>query len=307
MKYDIYFIFLNLLILRNSAYKLCFRYAGNIFKEPTLLIPGHADKNRLQPAYDELVKYIREVDQDRLVFFAGVTWDDVVPVGFTSVPGGDSEAGRSVFAFHFYEPPQTNDVTYFHQRMKDATRLQSGFMLTEFERPGNDADFIDDPFIVTTDEADKHLVSWSCWEYKTFCKETDKTSSSNSQAADFGSCKTGYGEHLWWDDNGNQNMVASRKLARTYAQKTAGRAKHMSFNATSADFEFKFEIDTTIVEPTEIFAHQRLQYPGGMKVTITPETSRLTWKMLSTNIIGVFPSSKTTNGETVTVKISNRT
>ena len=46
-----------------------------------------ADKEVLQPSYDQLATAIREVQTDALVFFAAVTWDDIVPAGFTAAPG----------------------------------------------------------------------------------------------------------------------------------------------------------------------------------------------------------------------------
>ena len=46
-----------------------------------------ADKEVLQPSYDQLATAIRGVQSDALVFFAAVTWDDIVPAGFTAAPG----------------------------------------------------------------------------------------------------------------------------------------------------------------------------------------------------------------------------
>lgn len=278
-------------------------FAGNVFKNPTLYIPGFADRLMLQPAYDSLVKDIREKDDKTLVFFAGVTWDDFVPAGFTAPPGGDGEASRSVFAFHYYEPPQKKMGLYFNTRTRDAERLKVGAMLTEFERPQPTNDDPTDPFPNTADMADKHLLSWSCWEYKTFCVETPETLAGTSQAAAFGACKTGYGERLIFDDQGNQNMVASRKIARTYAQKISGHAVYMSFNSTTAEFNFRFMVDTTITLPTEVFAHQLLYYPSGMKIMVLP-LGAMDWKMLGTNIIGFFPTSSVNNGQEVSISIT---
>ena len=128
------------------------------------------------------------MDQQGLVLFAAVTWDDIVQCGFTAAPGGDSEAYRSVFAFHYYEAPQKDQVTYFNTRYDDAARLAVGTMLTEFERPqnNNSTDPEVDPFERTAEAADHQLTSWTMWEYKTFCKETNRTLNSDSQAAAFG-------------------------------------------------------------------------------------------------------------------------
>ncbi|RYY86109.1 hypothetical protein EON63_06325 [archaeon] len=50
---------------------------------------------------------IREVDDISMVFFAAVTWDDIVPAGFEHAPDNNS-----VFAFHYYEPPQAVCMVY---------------------------------------------------------------------------------------------------------------------------------------------------------------------------------------------------
>ncbi len=143
-------------------------WAGDTVNNPKLLLPSYADKNMLQPAYDYIANKIRQVSEDVLVFFAAVTWDDIIPNGFTHAPGGtdaDSEAAsaHSVFAYHYYEPPQLDEKTYFTTRVKDAQRLHTGSMLTEFERsdptPGNETD----PYVETADAADTYLQSWTMW------------------------------------------------------------------------------------------------------------------------------------------------
>jgi len=65
-----------------------------------LVVPGVADRENLQPAYDSLSQRIWQVDPDRLVFYAAITWDDFVPTGFEHAPANNSE--KSVFAFHYY-------------------------------------------------------------------------------------------------------------------------------------------------------------------------------------------------------------
>jgi hypothetical protein len=48
-----------------------------------------ADRENLQPAYDILSEGIWKEDPDQLIFFAAVTWDDFVEVGFKHAPGGE--------------------------------------------------------------------------------------------------------------------------------------------------------------------------------------------------------------------------
>lgn len=101
-------------------------WAGDTFSYPALLLPSVADKNNLQPAYDVLAPGIREYDNETLIFFAAVTWDDPVPVGFDHAPGGEEYSSFSVFAYHYYHHPQFTIPLYFHQRVADAKRLQVG-------------------------------------------------------------------------------------------------------------------------------------------------------------------------------------
>ena len=64
-------------------------FAGNTFAKPWLIIPGMADFFNLQRVYDRLHKEIRKVDNENLIFFEGVTWENTV--GFTRVPVGFSD------------------------------------------------------------------------------------------------------------------------------------------------------------------------------------------------------------------------
>jgi len=246
-------------------------WAGDVFEDPKLLVPSVADRTRLQPAYDRLASAIRSIDSQALIFFAAVTWDDPIPVGFTSAPGGVEFADRSVFAYHFYEPPQFTNELYFRQRLNDAKRLSVGSMLTEFER-ANGEDAIDaDPFTKTAAVADEFLQSWAMWEMKTFCKESEESLVSDSQQAVYGSCKTGYGSRLIWkEDSEELNPLPCEKLARTYAQFTAGNATKMSFDALSKRFELHWQQDANIASPTIVYVDTLFNYPHGVKVTVTP-------------------------------------
>lgn len=273
-----------------------------------VIVISVADKNRLQPAYDVLSQAIRAVDDTTLVFFAAVTWDDVVPAGFTAAPGGAAQADRSVFAYHYYSPPQMVDATYFRARIHDAQRLGTGAMLTEFERPRNDADMTSDPFFATVAAADQHLQSWAMWELKTFCKETNESLASDSQNAAFGSCKTGYGEQNYlWDAAGVINPNTATKLARTYATAVAGNTTHMHFDPTSARFVLSYAIDTRCPLPTTVFAHEALQYPGGYQVSVLPERVVQWKKAEGTNTLEFWPRlvrDDENYGRTVTITIS---
>jgi hypothetical protein len=51
-------------------------FAGNFYKDPTLMYPGRADRVRLQPFYDRVAPLLRAGDPDRLVMFESCTWSD---------------------------------------------------------------------------------------------------------------------------------------------------------------------------------------------------------------------------------------
>lgn len=307
-------------------------FTGNVFNNPWLIAPGFGTYFGILPAYDKLVEGIRKHDDKTIVIFDGATWDDYAPE-FTRAPGGDKEASRSVLGFHYYEPPQFPGGMdfYFQTRVRDADRMGVGVMLTEFERPmpfgksskmggsgwvvtvpdlrsraEREAANHTDPFTATTRTADAYMISWSTWEYKTFCKETSITYNDtlwNSQSGAWGSCKTGVGDHNFlFDNDGNQIDGTSRKLARTYARKIAGHGLYMHFDPQSTYFQVAFEIDISISAPTEIFAHQRLLYPNGMSIDIKPADS-LSWVMLSSNIIGFFPNAGTKMGQEISITI----
>ncbi|XP_065883588.1 endoglycoceramidase-like isoform X2 [Dysidea avara] len=81
-------------------------WAGDIFADPTLLLPTVADKKNLANAYDVVNHEIRKYDDQHCVYFEGVTWG-YLSDGFEEVPGGTAYCNRSVLSYHFYEPPQS--------------------------------------------------------------------------------------------------------------------------------------------------------------------------------------------------------
>jgi len=266
-------------------------WSGDADRHPTLMIPGVADRENLQVAYDALAPAIWAADPDRLIMFAAVTWDDIVPVGFEHPPGGSSHANQSIFTFHFYEAPQLTLEPYFTQRVKDAQKLGTGLMLTEFDG-GN---FVSDKasFDDICAEADKYLLSWSLWEYKPFCihNESDPYYANVSQWDLFGACKTGYGGPVW-NANGTVNEVVAQHYARTYAFAVAGETVSMSFDPTKAVFTLVFNANLQITEPTLIYLSEDIFYPNGYNVDLQGAAN---WGVQYTNVIGIntAPGAKT--------------
>lgn len=275
-------------------------WAGDIYKDILEIIPGVADKDKLQPVYDRLSASVRVADPERLVFFAGVTWDDF-GAGFTSVPGGSEFANRSVFAFHLYVPPQfqNSQSSYFGFHLKDAQRLQSGWMMTEFGSPGYNSDFNND-----TQAADNDLLSWIMWEWKDFCKETPETLNSNKQAAAYGACKTGYGGVSWNETTGQPDPSVMFKLSRAYAPYVAGTTQTMNYNPDTVEFKLVYTVDTAITMPTEIYVSEDMHYTSGVKVTFEPATWATYQHTAGSNKIYVNVNNQAVTGQSLTVTVT---
>merc|ERR1719312_386381 len=78
-------------------------WCGDVYEDPTLLVPGVADRRNLQPVNDRVNEEIRKFDTEHLVFFEAVTWEIVgigEALGFTHPPGRDDFKNRSVLSLH---------------------------------------------------------------------------------------------------------------------------------------------------------------------------------------------------------------
>lgn len=110
-------------------------WCGNIYENPLLIVPGVADKEKLQPMYDQINTEIRKHDEDRLIFFESVTWEVTglgEKIGFTHAPGGDEFANRSVLAFHnSVLPDNFTEPYYYDKKMKEIKKLGVAGAVTE--------------------------------------------------------------------------------------------------------------------------------------------------------------------------------
>lgn len=133
---------------------------GDLYLDPLIMVPRpnphNADRLKLQPAYDRINAAVRAVDQDVLIFFAGVTWDDLGS-GFTAAPGGAEYANRSVLAFHYYDPPQRSVTEQFSKQRAAAERIGTGAFMTETS--------VWYSYGGVADGADRSLTGWSGYEW----------------------------------------------------------------------------------------------------------------------------------------------
>ena len=257
-------------------------FAGNIYRNPELMIPGFADRINLQPFYDNLNSVIRTQDPNALIWFESTTWDDFVPMGFEHPPGGFDYSNRSVVSFHFYHPPNLTPGNQFASRNADAIRFGSGMALTEF-----DLDPACSPDSVTAmnqvmDTADQYFTSWLGWEYKQYVP------------------MTGSGNSIWFA-NGTYNWPLIQVMARTFPHAVAGATFRYNFNAATALFVLEYNVDTSCTLPTDIFVPENVHYLNGYTVAINPPNV-VSWTS-TTNHVLILPVSAASNGKYVTVTI----
>jgi endoglycosylceramidase len=235
-------------------------WAGNVYQQPSLLLPGVAGSQNLQPLYDSISAAIRESDPDHIIFYEPVTWGmifngTVSGSGFTHVPGGHEHADKSVFSFHYYcwwfSPDQPDQMVkqtcdrmfgpkVFDQVKEDVRILGGSAMMTEWGLGCDPTYGITEECNPIMDLADEHLFSWTDW---------------------------------WWTgplmSGWNAAPEAIAFYSRTYAQAVAGKPTKMKFEADSLNFELCYDVNPTISSPTEIFASSSLHYTSGFNIRIT--------------------------------------
>lgn len=263
-------------------------FAGDLYADPLIMIPypnpSSGDRTRLEPAYAKLNAAIRSVDEERLIFFAGTTWDDL-GAGFQAAPGGPEFANRSVLAYHYYEPPQENTKFQIKEQVAAARRLGTASFLTETGGGTKGGESI-------YQAADEKLQSWSYWEYKSFCRESNSTKNGLSQNGLWGACKTGYGPNVY--------------IYRTYAKAVSGNIQSMVFNTTDKTFTLKFETNSACTMcTTEIALSPKQNYPNGLKVEIQPSSlANYSYNPDANPFLLNVTTKPTSNANNITVKIT---
>jgi endoglycosylceramidase len=240
-------------------------WAGGVYADPSLFAPGEAGRRNLQPLYEHIHAGIRQIDKNTLVFYEPVTWGmlfngKVLGSGFDHVPGGNLYRNRSVFSYHYYcWFLQTDNMTrpypiakkilcddllepkMFNAVMADLQILGGSSFLTEYGL----CTITDDPESEDSQEcravmrlADKFVQSWTYWDSQFF------------------------------DEKGSVIASAVKGFSRAYARATAGTPVTMSYDPTTAEFQYEFVVDKTIKAPTEIFVPP-FHYPKGPKLSVS--------------------------------------
>lgn len=226
-------------------------WAGDIFNNPSLLLPHNADIHNLEKFYQDIALEINKIDNNHCILFESVTWD-IYGVGFNSIPGNNSK--KSILSYHAYFPPNIFIDTSFKVRKKDIQRLNCGGFLTEFSYgSGNIGDKSDlDKALKMLDTADKYIQSWTVWEYKQFFPITGPNKG-------------------FYRDNGELTNTYYT-LSRPYAKIINGRIKLMKFDNSSKLFRLSYKPYYNSFS-SEIYLNSRLHYPYGYILDFNPINS----------------------------------
>ncbi|RYH31967.1 hypothetical protein EON65_01505 [archaeon] len=245
-------------------------WAGDVYASPKSLLPTYAEQHYLQPMYEYLHKKIRSVDDEKIIFFEGLTisyWRS----GFTAGPGGVEYNDRQVMAYHVYCPTNGGpaakvfacdliDDYFFSRRMNDGERLGVGLMMTEF---GAAEDIKSDLAVLeaVTSKADSFKQSWMYWQFKYY--------------QDITTC-TPQGESLYNAD-GTVCEDKLKILSRTYPQAVAGDIVNYKYTTRNGDFEMTFlplnkdylGLASDEGKVTIIYVNTDMTYPRGLDVNLT--------------------------------------
>ena len=226
--------------------------------------PTNADRRHLQPTYDKVNAAVRAVDQEVLLFIAGVTWGDLGS-GFSAAPGGPEYGNRTVVTYHFYQPPQGTSTDQVSHHAAEAVRLGTAAMLTETESLWS-GDVTKKGERNFTDACDAQLQGWADWGWKSFNREARDDPDPVSQYGAWGSPKTGHG--LDWNGTEPPSYYFTA-LARTYAPRVVGSHIKMAFSAVTSEFELQYEVGSLQEGlASEVFLWPQ-RYPGGANVTVS--------------------------------------
>jgi len=259
-------------------------FVGDAWHDPTLLIPGRADKVNLYPLYMDAAEAIRKNDDDTLIFFEKTIVNAIGSLGFPTVPGGDDYRDRSVYSWHNYcgtVDRSGNPLNFlvcegeqevqWLQEMRDIDSTKCGSFLTEFGAvAGNNTKSIEDLEWVV-DSADKVLQSWAYWQYKSY---NDITTASNER------------ESFYWAD-GTLQSDKVETLSRVYARAIEGVPTSMVYNRKLRTFALEFEAHraTSDDAATEIYVGPwTIRQNTDVKVEVVPENAA-TYSLSSDRLI----------------------
>lgn len=231
-------------------------WAGNVLADPALLVPGVADRANLQPIFLNTTVAIRAAEasaggRPRMVFTEGVTWDDIFPLGFDTLPGASDGLGS--ISYHYYDLPNFDADAQIGSRLADAARLGAGALLTEFDFGPDDPSPISD----TIDTADSYAQGYIGWEHKIYVGIT---------GANYG---------LYNGTDGSLVPAKAQVISRPFPMAVGGFITSYAFDSTTASFTLTYSQDGNATAPTQVYIPTQLWYNNLYNVTVlaTPENT----------------------------------
>jgi len=271
-------------------------WAGDIYADPTIIIPENADRRNLFPLYQKLHTAIRQYDNEHMIFFEKSLSDIVGPTGFKTGPGGKEYNDRQVYSYHIYCAPTDSDGNPSNiiecdllneyadfQAMSDLKTLGCGGFLTEFGAMGNSSINSIESIDFLARSADYYFQSWSYWQFKLF---QDLTTA-------------GPAESFYLGDQLELNKV--KALSRTYAQAIQGVPVSMTFHSDTSLFTLTYELNTSIQAPTIIYLNEEWYYPNGFNIDLVP-SNLATYQKARTNYLEITGTQSGTLTVTITAK-----
>ena len=232
-----------------------------------LWFPTVADQKNMAQLYRALHEYIRQVDNDSIIFFEPATGGNFLdgwPVGFEAGPGGGAYNDRQALSYHVYclvldtKPPTDffqhlleilsvdacdvlDDVLY-DVRRDDTNRLRLAGFLTEFGNAGTGLT-AEEVIDFATGKMDEFFHGWSYWYLS--------------------------------PDPSVRNSTEIMALARPFPHKIAGTPTFLNFDPKSKNFTLVYDTGTTAPcseLPTEIYTSLNYAY-GGIEFGYQVETA----------------------------------
>lgn len=300
-------------VFKNSTWLLGYElmnepWAGDHWTHPNLVWPGVADLINLAPFYTKVAAKIQEVDTDHLVMFEPIPWNNFAKTGFLESPCGTALANKSVYAYHYYRPPDMmTPARYMSYRTADAARLKSAGFLTEFATSWNVPDGTAPEHdtkhaLAVIAAAENYTQSWSGWQYKVFHPASGRHPMTP-------------GDMSMFHPNGSLDSGIVRAVSQPYARAVAGDIKYNKFTharprrswpfgrRTPASYVLEYTARTSCKLPTEVYVNEKMHFPGGITVSALHVIADYN---ATARILRVTHGPRIMDGDLVTIKIEER-
>ena len=234
-------------------------YAGHVNKDQSLLWTG-GNRNLLR-LYKAVHEKIREVDDEKIIFFEG-TWTDNTYGSLTKSPGGDTYNDRQMFSYHLYcselgDPQNIFDCNYKIQSQdliykKQMWKMNVGGFLSEFGAISG----AEGPGIETNrnilDLADSRFHSWAYWQYKYYDDYTTLARPSESEG--------------FFDSTGKVLHNKIKLLSRPYATSICGLPLLMKFANNRLVIKLKYDRNCGESNKVQFYINHQYYFPEGIKL-----------------------------------------